>query len=134
LQPQSADSDKGATVFALWRRGSAGSRKTNATIGDILALLRKLLEANAETVRELKYAAAEAREAKAECRVLSLILSCLLAHVADELSGRQTLDVVLGEAERLIDAVEAEHGDAPEYRNIIRRIRADAELRFPKPR
>lgn len=115
------------------RRKDDGMEEVAASVLRLGALLENQQEVARDMLRLLKDVDADARRAKAECRVLSLIVTCLLAHVADEFSGRHTLDVVLGDAERIIDSIEAERGDAPDYRRIIREIREGAELRRPKP-
>lgn len=88
-----------------------------------IAFLTDLLEAVAK----------DAREARAECQVLKLVVASLIAHVADEVSRQQTLDVVLGDAERMVIGLEAEFGPSEAYRQTIREIREDAEARLPKP-
>lgn len=121
-------------MFRWMRRRRAGATEDIAAlIAGISALLREQQSISRDILQVLKGVDADARQAKAECRVLSHVVACLLAHVADELSGPQTLDVVLGEVEQVVDEAERESGDASPYRDIIRRLRRSAELRRPKP-
>ena len=93
--------------------------KQNSNVRDILQVLRDV--------------DADVRQAKIESRVLSHVVACLLAHVADEFSGRHTLDIVLGEIEQDVDKMQARSGEVSPHRDIIRRLREGAESRRPKP-
>ena len=109
------------------------STDDNRTVDDVLQLVSDTHEIVASLTSLLRDAARDARETKAELRVIKVVLASLIAHVADESSQQQTINVVLGVAERLVNGLEAEYGPSGVYRETIQELRDTAEARLPKP-
>lgn len=105
---------------------------TEKTVTHLLKLQLESQEVITRLSGLLQDAANDARIARTESQVLSLIVAALLAHVANEASGQQTLDLVLGDAEQAVKDMEAEFGGSDAYGAVIRQIREDAQSRLPK--
>ena len=105
----------------------------SVTVDELLTIVSEHQSSISSLMDLIRHVANDAREAKAECRVLKLVVASLIAHVADETSQQQTLDIVLGAAERIVTEMEAEFGSSGAYRETTQEIREGAEARLPKP-